>query len=60
MEVREVACELQRKLRFVEDVDEGDRGNIALCDDYVKVMYQYLQRLEKVSGLVCTYTYIIT
>ena len=58
MEVREVACELQRKLRFAEDVDEGDRGNIALCADYVKVMYQYLQRLEKVSGLVCTYMYM--
>ena len=47
MEVREVACELQRKLCFVEDVDERDRGNIAFCADYVKDIYQYLQRLEK-------------
>ena len=42
-----MACELQRKLRFVEDVDEGDRGNIALCADYVKGIYQHLQRLEE-------------
>ena len=47
MEVKEVACELQRKLHLVEDVDEGDRGNIAFCADYVKDIYQYLQRLEK-------------
>ena len=47
MEVREVACELQRKLHLVEDVDEGDRENIVFCADYVKDIYQYLQRLEK-------------
>lgn len=31
----------------MEDVDERDRGNIAFCADYVKDIYQYLQRLEK-------------